>query len=283
MSFTQTFQAFHTANLTAGQKLVLAGIATFADAKSGKCWPSIATIAARCSMGVRTVQRHIAALVNMGYLVRIYREGRAAVTRLVTPANLAPPPLPIWHPEPAIPESVNEITALPEAPAPVVAEVPAVAAVVVFESVDTQQPDSQQPDSQQPDTAPAEVAIDLPTDNPLADVPVDLLHDFGVVRKAKKKSATVTKTEAIVFASEATKAGLSVAEAVRECILRGWSRFEAGWIPAKTPVAPVQRVYVPEVAQPCTPEVKSAAMAALTALRNKITQQAKPKGYSVLT
>ena len=169
MSFATTFNVFQDQRLTAGQKLVLAGIATFAN-DTGKCWPSIATIAARCSMAVRTVQRHIAQLVSLGYLERIYRTGRAAITRvkadITTPAKLAPPPPPNWHPESVI-ESVNTVTAQPTAPE--LAESPAIAAVVVFESADTE----------------ARPAVDLVAD-PLAEVPAALLADFGIVRKAKK-------------------------------------------------------------------------------------------------
>ena len=258
MSFAQTFNVFQDQRLTAGQKLVLAGIATFAN-DTGKCWPSIATIAARCSMAVRTVQRHIAQLVSLGYLERIYRSGRAAITRvkagITTPAKLAPPPPPNWHPEPAI-ESVNETTAQPSAPE--VAESPAIAAVVVFESADTE----------------ARPAVDLVEDDPLAEVSDALLADFGIVRKAKKKAATVTKTEAVVFAAEAAKAGLTPAQAVEACIHRGWSRFEAAWLP-QAPAMPVQRVYVPEVAPPASPDVIAAHRATLAALRETIIRQGK--------
>ena len=274
MSFAQTFNVFQTSSLTSGQKLVLAGIATFAD-DAGKCWPSIATIAERCSMAVRSVQRHIAQLVRLGYLERIYRSGHAAITRLrMTPAKVSPPPLPICHPESVI-ESVIIKTALPQPAAPKPDQA-AVASVVVFESTDTKQPPANEL-----------VMTDLsakpePTD-PLADVPATLLADFGVVRKAKKKSATVTKTEAVVFAAEAQKAGMTVAQAITTCVLRGWSRFEAAWIPQQAPAEPPQRYFVPETVQPASPAVVAAGRAALAALRDKITKQAKPKGYSVLT
>ena len=269
MSFAQTFNSFQAINLTAGQKLVLAGISTFTDS-TGKGWPSVATIAARCSMAVRTVQRHIAALVSLGYLDRIYRTGRAAVTRVklgvTTPAKLAPTPPPNWHPESAI-ESINEITAQPAAP--VVTENPASAAIAVFESTTTEVTDH----------APVvDVVADLPVvDNPMASVPAALLDDFGIVRRAKKKAAVVTRTEAVVFASEAAKAGMTVAQAVETCIMHGWSRFESAWMPAAAPAMAPQSFYVPEVAPPASLGVINAGKAAIEALRNKINRQVTGK------
>ena len=293
MSFAQTFQVFQSAALTAGQKLVLGAITTFTD-QVGKCWPSIQTIAQRCSLSVRSVQRHIAALVNLGYLQRIYKPGRAAVTRVnlpsTTPAKLAPPPPPNWHPEPAIDEPVNQTTAptlpdLPEQP-----DSPAIA-VVVFEK-------KEQPG--QPDLPPV---IDAPgqTDLPeqpgqpeqtnlppeLANIDPELLEDFGIVRKAKKKSPQVTKTEAKTFALEAHKAGLTVPEMLKLCILRGWSRFEASWMPPVAPTAPPQAVFKPETVQPASPAIVAAQRAKLSELRNLILKQPKPqkpfRGSQVLT
>ena len=263
MSFATTFNVFQDQRLTAGQKLVLAGIATFTD-QGGKCWPAVETIAERCSMCVRTVQNHISALVKLNYLVRTYRKGRSAITQLTekamgwlsgTPAKSAPLPPQNLHPESVI-EPIKETTAQPTAPE--LAESPAIAAVVVFESADTE----------------ARPAVDLVEDDPLAEVPAALLADFGIVRKAKKKAATVTKTEAVVFAAEAKKAGLTPAQAVEACIHRGWSRFEAAWLP-QAPAMPVQRVYVPEVAPPASPDVIAAGRAALAALREKISRQGK--------
>ena len=333
MSFAQTFNVFQAINLTAGQKMVLAGISTFTDS-TGKAWPSVATIAARCSMGVRTVQRHIAKLVSLGYLDRIYRTGRAAVTRVklsgTTPAKLAPTPLPNWQTESAI-ESVNEITA--QAAAPALAENPAVAAVVVFDSVDTEvrgpapvvdlvanlpdQHEVQSHDGIAPNTfiksshdamtstlmdkashdvthtppadlvvscdkVPAEGVARCDTLNPLADVPTALLDDFGIVRKAKKKPAAVTRTEAVVFASEAAKAGMTVAQAVEHCIHRGWSRFDAQWVPA-APAMTLQRVYVPEVAPPANPDIVRAELAKLAAQPGPTAKMADPLAWAKST
>jgi len=273
MSFAITDQILN-ATLPAGLQHTLAVFGTFADA-GGLCWPSNETVAKRSNKDERTVRRHVDELESMGIIKRTIRKGKSAITRIIlaalpgyqTPDILPDLPRTFCPPESVI-ESVNETTAQPAPPA----EVPAVAAVVVFESAI-------------PECSAAlevEAAPEAPT-NPMADVPADLLIDFGIVRKAKKKSVTVTKTEAVVFAAEAQKAGLTVAQAVTTCILRGWSRFEAAWIPQQAPTTPPQRFYVPEVAVPANPAVKAAGKAALAALRDVITKQAKPKGYSVLT
>ena len=259
------------------EKIVLIAIASHADA-DGKCWPSVGTLAELAGMGVRTANRYIASLIKKGYIRRIYRTGRSAVTWLtdrvmcfLTPANQADRPLPIRQTESAI-ESVNEITA--QAAAPMVAENPAVAAIVVFESVDTEAMD----------TAPVVDLVPAPpvVDNPLADVPAALLDDFGIVRKAKKKPAAVTRTEAVVFASEAAKAGMTVAQAVEHCIHRGWSRFDAQWVPA-APAMTLQRVYVPEVAPPASPDIVRAELAKLAAQPGPTAKMADPLAWAKST
>ena len=82
--------------MPAGQKFVLVALCDQAS-DSGECFPSIATIARRCSMGERSVQRHIRDLEYAGYIERIERIGRSTIYRINprqigTPANLAPPP-----------------------------------------------------------------------------------------------------------------------------------------------------------------------------------------------
>lgn len=291
MSYVLTDTALHTANITTGQTIVLAAIATFADV-NGKAWPSIRAIAEITKQSIRTVQNHIASLLKLGFLKRIYRSGRSAITIITsrvtgvltpvqTPANSAYPPLQILHPEEVI-QSVNQITAHSQN-----VSVAAGADIIVFE---TKIPDSRT--AAVPVQAIAHVqAVELPvqtasqtatpvptpteTVDPFAGVEPQLIADFGIVRKTKKKAPAVTRTEAIVFAEQAEKAGLTVAQAVRECVLRGWARFEAGWLPAK-PVETPTRLFKPEVVQLATPETISAAKADLTALRSKIGASADP-------
>lgn len=82
MSFTATFNTFaNVSNVTPGQRLVLAAISTFTN-RQGTCFPSLKVIAQRTSLTVRSVQRHLASLISLGYIERIYRTGTSAITRL---------------------------------------------------------------------------------------------------------------------------------------------------------------------------------------------------------
>ncbi|WP_426106414.1 helix-turn-helix domain-containing protein [Massilia sp. TSP1-1-2] len=70
----------------------------------GECYPSISTIAIKCSMGERTVQGHITDMESMGIIRRELRNGRSTIYhidqgRFDTPAESAPPQNP--HPTPA--------------------------------------------------------------------------------------------------------------------------------------------------------------------------------------
>ncbi|SIO58334.1 Helix-turn-helix domain-containing protein [Paraburkholderia phenazinium] len=89
-------QAWRT-SLATGPKFVLVAICDTAN-DEGVCWPSVATISARTSMGERTVQRHLEDLEKAGLVTRTFRRGRST-NYLVhegkfpykTPAKLAPP------------------------------------------------------------------------------------------------------------------------------------------------------------------------------------------------
>ena len=295
MSYVSTYQAHLLDNLTQGQKAVITAIATFE--RAGKCWPSVATLAKRASMGIRTVQRHLAALINLGYITRTYRQGHAAVTRLFigeTPAKLAPPPPPNWHPESGIPESVNQIPAAhepattepqhqhaiiavsppsffiqseqPEQPAPAIQDL-AQPANTTTEAPKTPVEPSNEPEGTNPPTDTPTPAVEA---DPLASVSETLMKDLGEVRKAKKRPAKVTKTEAALWWQEAQKAGWTMQQVITTMILHGWSRFEASWVqhvpPQTAPGASApSKVWQPE---PHTP----ASASTLAKMREQIAQ-----------
>jgi len=81
-------------DLPDSEKIVLLALADNANDEGG-CWPSIATIAKKCSKGERTVQCAIKALCDKGHLSRIEKLGKG-VTYTVhprsgcTPAKSAP-------------------------------------------------------------------------------------------------------------------------------------------------------------------------------------------------
>lgn len=93
MSYTATYEILSNVhNVNAGQKLVLSVIASYANNKNLSCFPSVAAIAERCRLTARTVQRHIASLIKLGFLERVYRKGTSAITRLKLPRTPTPTP-----------------------------------------------------------------------------------------------------------------------------------------------------------------------------------------------
>jgi uncharacterized protein YdaU (DUF1376 family) len=61
-------------------------------------------------------------------------------------------------------------------------------------------------------------------------------EDFLKIRKAKKAPMTATALEGIK--REATKAGWTLNDAIRECVIRGWQGFKADWVEARTVAGP---------------------------------------------
>ena len=302
MSYVSTFNALNTTNTTAGQKLVLSVIASFERAGSGKAWPSVATIAKRCSLSVRSVNYHIASLIKLGYIQRIYRTGRSAITRLFigeTSAISAVPTSAKVAEKSVIPESVNQIQRVAETATP---EPSTETATPIFFVSDLPEQPQTEPQHQapaiqeieQPSISTLEASFealvpfpvplqDYPATytpapvveaanplaegtgttqaveaDPLAEVPAQLLVCLGEVRKAKKRPAKPTKTEAALWWQEAVKAGWTMEQVITTMILHGWARFDASWVqnlPAHVqPGAPGRdSVFVPETFTPASP------------------------------
>jgi len=114
-------------SLPSGQKMVLLALCDNAN-DQGECYPSISTIAEKCSMSERSVFYHISTLENLGILCKKTRNGRSTIYHLDhckfcttansaplqplqdTPAKSAPPPLQPLHHPPAksAPITINE-------------------------------------------------------------------------------------------------------------------------------------------------------------------------------
>jgi len=83
------------ASIKTSSKMVLLALCDNAN-EQGRCFPSIKTIALRCSMSVRSVQNQIAILMEKGYLTKQERMGRSSLyfitdpCKWCTPANSAP-------------------------------------------------------------------------------------------------------------------------------------------------------------------------------------------------
>ena len=95
MSIALMTQAWKS-GLPAGQKMVLLALCDNAN-DQGECYPSVTMLAAKCSMGERSVQRHITDLEELGILRREMRTGRSTVYHIdqnkmnvATPAMVAP-------------------------------------------------------------------------------------------------------------------------------------------------------------------------------------------------
>ncbi|MBJ9926599.1 hypothetical protein I7825_33195, partial [Burkholderia cenocepacia] len=59
-------------------------------------------------------------------------------------------------------------------------------------------------------------------------VPPEIAKDWLAVRKTKRLAPTVTAFDDAK--AEADKAGISMADAVRTCVIRGWGGFNASWL-----------------------------------------------------
>lgn len=103
MSIKLMTAAWKYPDLNPGQKLVLLALCDNAS-DEGVCFPSVSTIAAKCSMGTRTVQEHLRRFEADGLIERHERTGRSTVymvnvRKICTPAESAP--LQNLHPTPA--------------------------------------------------------------------------------------------------------------------------------------------------------------------------------------
>ena len=73
------------------------------------------------------------------------------------------------------------------------------------------------------------------------EIPENLLADWMLVRKSKGRKV-LTASELDDIRAEAAKAGMSLMEAIKECVNSGWARFQAAWVPDKVDQAIVQQL-----------------------------------------
>lgn len=89
------------------EKLVLLALADCAN-DEGYCWPSMATLATKCSKSDRTVQASIKALVNAGHLTRNEIVGKGCSYTVHPTPEAASPPKPLRPAKAAPPKPVRE-------------------------------------------------------------------------------------------------------------------------------------------------------------------------------
>lgn len=210
----QLMTAAWQAELPSGPKFVLISLCDQSN-DDGVCWPSIATIAERCSMGERTVQMHIQSLEREGYLSRKERSGTSSLIRInprrfCTPAESAPPQE--LHPTPA--ESAPHPRKICGGP-----------------------PQNLHPNPKEPKEKPKGTQIQRETRR---DRELSLLTGRGVDPKHATDWLTIrgkhalTDTALAGIEREAAAAGITLAEAVRIAAERGWRGFSAAWLADKS-------------------------------------------------
>ena len=192
------------ADMPSGRKLVLLSLCDNAN-DQGECFPSIAMVSKRCSMGERTVQGHLADLEKTGVLRRIERAGRSTIyqidpRRFCTPAESAPP-------------QNLRLTPAESAPTPpqISRPSPAESAPITIKEPSIEPKGNRQKKIARPD-----------------DVSQQVWDDFLALRKAKR--ATLTATALSGIRNEAGRAGMTLEHALSMCCMRGWQGFKAAWV-----------------------------------------------------
>lgn len=176
--------------LATGPKMVLLALCDNAS-DEGCCWPSIATVAKKCSMGERTVQGHIATLCEIGAVQRYDRPGKLSAFKLdprkfCTPAESAPPQK--------------------------TADTPAGFAGPIYTGTVKE---------------PPKVFNARETLKSLG-IEDGVIDDWLKHRKTKK--AIVTQRVIDSFARSAEQAGMTLQKALETSVERGWTGFDPSWL-----------------------------------------------------
>lgn len=230
-----------TLQLPGVRKLVLLALCDRAD-KAGKCWPSVDWIGKRCGLSERAVRSHIGALASLGLLRRVERMGRSTTYHITlsklpgygddcTDGSSCPPPV---APAPEAPPLRHIVQLPPAPPAPISNQYPIIETINIAVVVDKQ-----------------------------------IMQDFAAVRKAKRRPA-LTQTEISALTTEGNKAGLSLSDVLKTCIIRGWTRFEASWLPAHQPVSQAAPAAHVAPSKPASASTVSSGISHLATLRAAI-------------
>lgn len=216
MSIELMTKVWSLQDISSTQKLVLLALSDSAN-DDGICYPSVAALMKKCSLSDRGVQKCLAELQGMGFITKKMRSGHSTVY-VVTPEPRSPLPPNEVHPEPSSPPNVVHPTPERRSPPPPNHVHPT--------------PERRSPRNVIETKVKTKGKHITPQDSSNSllktfGIDGDLAKDFIAHRKAKK--ATVTKTVLDGFQREADKAGISIADAVRISIERGWVGFKAEW------------------------------------------------------
>lgn len=262
MAFCLSEHAWTASDLDSSTKLVFISLCRRAKINTLQCWPSISTIAADCSLSERTVRDCIKKLADKSKPYITYRKRGmrssvytitylpphlAADRELATAedqsvfskamglfgktANAVKPHTPANPPESPANSAAQVRQILPTEPViEPVKEIP----------IPAPQPAPCPPPPPPPPAKP----VATPSARPVVvidEVPENLLADWMLVRKSKGRKV-LTATELDDIRTQATKAGMSLVDVIRECVNSGWARFQAAWVPEKVEQAIVQQI-----------------------------------------
>lgn len=178
------------------EKMVLLCLCDYANDK-GECWPAVESLARKCSVSDRTVQRAIRGLVQSGILAVKQSRGRVANTYSII----------ITQPRQSVtPTECHPDTVSPPTP-----------------TICRSNPDTVSP-------KPLRTTIEPSNINRVAKpegVTDEVWDDWKRVRK-KPITATVLKR----IETEAAKIGWTLAEAITEAAGSSWQGFKADWVSA---------------------------------------------------
>lgn len=98
-------------DLKPAQKLICLYLRTHMNDYRETAWPSVARIAGKCSLSVRSVQGHLKAICEAGYLINNGHSQSGTIRYAIcTPAESAPPQKTTLPPAESAPELTKELT-----------------------------------------------------------------------------------------------------------------------------------------------------------------------------
>ena len=205
--------------MPSGRKFVLVSLCDNAN-DQGECFPSISTIAERCSMGERTVQGHVHDLIKAGILLVQERAGRSNVytidpRRFRAPLAAAPPadPPPRHTRTPPIPHPAPAPLAPP--PPQILHPTPA-----DFAPITIKEPSIEPKGNQRKAQAPCVGKPD--------GVDPQVWADWLTLRKTKRAPVTLTVLDGAIC--ESGKAGMTLNNFLKVWCERGSQGLMASWL-----------------------------------------------------
>ena len=189
MSIKLMSDVFNVQGITHAQKLLLLALADAAN-DDGVCWPSIHRLASKAMVEERSVTRMLAELELRGFVVRELRSGRSTMYTVIPPTAELPHPRPPGHHTPD-----SKVAQPPTGGSP----------RIIKEPQEKLKGTVKRPDG----------------------VDEQIWQDFLVHRNRIKAPVTYTAMQG--FIREAAKAGVTLEDALRISVERGWRGFRADW------------------------------------------------------